>query len=255
MMAEFSPRHGAKVVSVTAKDKLRKQLQKDMDLSTGSGRSASPHSSPTAARWRRTASSDVLDFRRPAIAGHVFGGVVAVRAGRRHQAARRPPPGYPLSLAHRFHSARPCAGAPEADSSSTASSTPASAACEELGATVALTADHGMSDKGGRRRHAQRGLAAGHTRRRSSARAASTVICPITDAFVGHHGALGGFVRVYCRNGTTDARRMVIEAITGRAIKGIERVLDRRGRWPKSSNCRLVDREGDVAVIRRRAAR
>ena len=30
---------------------------------------------------------------------------------------------------------------------------------------------------------------------------ASTVICPITDAFVGHHGALGGFVRVYCREG------------------------------------------------------
>ena len=24
------------------------------------------------------------------------------------------------------------------------------------------------------------------------------VICPITDAFVAHHGALGGFVRVYC---------------------------------------------------------
>ena len=25
------------------------------------------------------------------------------------------------------------------------------------------------------------------------------VICPITDAFVAHHGALGGFVRVWCR--------------------------------------------------------
>jgi phosphonoacetate hydrolase len=35
IMSEFS-RHGAKVVSITAKDKLRKQLQKDMILSSGS---------------------------------------------------------------------------------------------------------------------------------------------------------------------------------------------------------------------------
>ena len=35
VMSEFS-RHGARVVSVTAKDKLRKQLQKDMDLSNAS---------------------------------------------------------------------------------------------------------------------------------------------------------------------------------------------------------------------------
>ena len=35
IMSEFS-RQGAKVVSITAKDKLRKQLQKDMNLSNGS---------------------------------------------------------------------------------------------------------------------------------------------------------------------------------------------------------------------------
>ena len=35
IMSEFS-REGARVVSITAKDKLRKQLQKDMDLSRGS---------------------------------------------------------------------------------------------------------------------------------------------------------------------------------------------------------------------------
>ena len=35
IMAEFS-RHGARVVSITAKDKLRRQLGKDMDLSGGS---------------------------------------------------------------------------------------------------------------------------------------------------------------------------------------------------------------------------
>ena len=35
VMSEFS-RHGAKVASITSKDKLRQQLQKDMDLSGGS---------------------------------------------------------------------------------------------------------------------------------------------------------------------------------------------------------------------------
>ena len=33
----------------------------------------------------------------------------------------------------------------------------------------------------------------------------SRVVCPITDAFVAHHGALGGFVRVWLR-GKADAR-------------------------------------------------
>jgi len=71
------------------------------------------------------------------------------------------------------------------------------------------------------------------------------VICPITDAFVGHHGALGGFVRVY-RSGKTTTKQ-IIEAIG--SIDGVEQVLD------KENVCRLyempADREGDVAVISR----
>jgi phosphonoacetate hydrolase len=71
------------------------------------------------------------------------------------------------------------------------------------------------------------------------------VICPITDAFVAHHGALGGFVRVYCQGKATPRR--VIEAVAG--IDGVEQALD------KSNVCRLFDlppdREGDVAVISR----
>ena len=42
IMSEFS-RQGAKVVSITAKDKLRKQLQKEMDLSGGSVSFSSQH--------------------------------------------------------------------------------------------------------------------------------------------------------------------------------------------------------------------
>jgi phosphonoacetate hydrolase len=69
------------------------------------------------------------------------------------------------------------------------------------------------------------------------------VICPITDAFVAHHGALGGFVRVYCRGKATPEQ--VIEL--ARAIDGVELAYD------KATACRVLDlpadREGDVVVI------
>jgi phosphonoacetate hydrolase len=113
-----------------------------------------------------------------------------------------------------------------------------------LDATVALTADHGMSDKSN---------AAGEPNviwlqdildERFGA-GATTVICPITDAFVAHHGALGGFVRVWSRSAVT--AREIIDAIAG--VDGIEMALD------KASACRLFDmppdREADVAVVAR----
>jgi phosphonoacetate hydrolase len=72
------------------------------------------------------------------------------------------------------------------------------------------------------------------------------VICPITDAFVAHHGALGGFVRVYCRGGNATPKR-VMQLVE--PIPEIEAVFD------KQTVCRRFDlppdREGDVAVISR----
>ena len=71
------------------------------------------------------------------------------------------------------------------------------------------------------------------------------VICPITDAFVAHHGALGGFVRVWTRSEVS--ARQIIDHIAG--IDGIEMALD------KETVCRMfempADREADVAVIAR----
>jgi phosphonoacetate hydrolase len=113
-----------------------------------------------------------------------------------------------------------------------------------LGATVALTADHGMNDKSNAEGRPNviwlqdildQRFGRGDTR----------VICPITDAFVGHHGALGGFVRVYCQGKAKP--RDVVAAIA--AIDGVEQALLR------DDVCRLFDlppdREGDVAVIAR----
>ena len=91
----------------------------------------------------------------------------------------------------------------------------------ELGAIVALTADHGMNDKSATA--AQRHLPSGHLgcilRRRRT-----RVICPITDAFVAHHGALGGFVRVWCRDG---GRRRRGDRRLASAFPAIAAALDR----------------------------
>jgi phosphonoacetate hydrolase len=71
----------------------------------------------------------------------------------------------------------------------------------------------------------------------------STVICPITDAFVGHHGALGGFVRVYCHGELSDEQ--VIEAI--QEVPGLEKVLSRE-QVAREFDLPLGP-EGDVAVL------
>ena len=110
--------------------------------------------------------------------------------------------------------------------------------------TLALTADHGMSDKSD---------AAGEPKviwlqdliDEHLGPGRATVICPITDAFVAHHGALGGFVRVWLR-GDLSARE-VIACLAG--VQGIEFALERE------AACRLfelpADREADVVVVAR----
>jgi len=70
------------------------------------------------------------------------------------------------------------------------------------------------------------------------------VICPITDAFVRHHGALGGFVRVWSRDSRVTPAA-IIDVI--RDLPGIALALTRE------EACRQfdlpADREGDVAVV------
>jgi len=69
------------------------------------------------------------------------------------------------------------------------------------------------------------------------------VICPITDPFVRHHGALGSFVRVYARR-AADLRSLMAASA---ALPGVALVLDgpeaaRRFEMP-------VDREADFVVL------
>jgi phosphonoacetate hydrolase len=112
----------------------------------------------------------------------------------------------------------------------------------DLGATVAITADHGMNDKSAADGTAKVVYLEDELNSRFGA-GSVRVICPIADPFVRHHGALGSFVRVHLR-GTADIAAMM--AFT-RTLPGIELVLD------KEQVCKQfdlpIDREGDFAVF------
>ena len=238
VMSELS-RHGARVASITAKDKLRRQLQKGMDLSNGSVSFSSQH----ADRCTREENGieRVLDFvGRPLPDMYSADlSLFVLDAGLKLLEERRPDLLY-LSLTDYIqHTHAP--GDREADRFY-AELDARFGRFEALGAMVALIADHGMNEKtnddGTPRVVWLQDLLDAELGPGSC-----TVICPITDAFVGHHGALGGFVRVYGHEGLASER--VIESISD--VTGLERVLSRE------AVAREFDLpfgpEGDVAVL------
>ena len=240
IIAKFA-QAGARVVSITAKDKLRKQLGKNLDISQGH----ISFSSELAGRCTLTENGieNVLEFvgmAQPDMYSMELS-LFVLEAGIKLLEKNRPDLLY-LSLTdwvqHKYAPHEPearrfyqyldkCFGR-----------------LADLGAVVALTADHGMNDKSN---------AAGKPNviwlqdilDSKFGKGDTKVICPITDAFVAHHGALGGFVRVWCRGQATP--QQIIEVIRG--IDGVDSVMD------KATACREFDlppdREGDVAVIAR----
>ncbi|MDH3467634.1 MAG: phosphonoacetate hydrolase, partial [Gammaproteobacteria bacterium] len=238
VMSEFS-RHGARVVSATAKDKLRKQLQKGMDLSNGSVSISAQFAGQSSIE--ENGLEEALAFvgqPQPDMYSADLS-LFVLDAGIKLLEDRRPDILY-LSLTDFIqHAYAP--GHPEADRFYKDLDA-RFGRLEELGATLALTADHGMNDKTNDdgspcvvwlQDILDAEFGTGKT----------TVICPITDAFVGHHGALGGFVRVYANDGLSGER--IIEAIQD--VPGLERVLSRQ---------HVADEfdlptgpEGDVAVL------
>jgi phosphonoacetate hydrolase len=113
---------------------------------------------------------------------------------------------------------------------------------DSMGATIALTADHGMADM-----HNQAGnpdviylqpimddmVGAGLAR----------VILPITDPYVVHHGALGGYATAYLPEGTDVAKICIkLEAIDGIQIALTNADACRQYQLPN-------DRVGDIVII------
>jgi phosphonoacetate hydrolase len=106
----------------------------------------------------------------------------------------------------------------------------------ELGAVVGLVADHGMNDK-------PRIVFLEDELARRFGIGAARVICPITDPFVRHHGALGSFVRVYARDAALIPRMMAASA----ELPGVALVLD-GGEAARAFELPL-DREADFVVL------
>ena len=240
LMAEFS-RRGARVVSITAKDKLRRQLGKDMDLTGGSVNFSSECADQTSLAEHGIA--DVLAFvgrPKPDIYSPELS-LFVLEAGVKLLAERRPDILY-LSLTDYIqHKYAP--GEPEANRYY-ASLDALFGRLDALGAVVAITADHGMSDKSNAD-GSPRVIWLQDVLDRALGRATSTVICPITDRFVAHHGALGGFVRVYCSRGQDVGDVMRV----AEGLDGVAAVFDRE--TAALTFDLPLDREGDVVVIGR----
>ena len=237
IMSEFS-RKGARVVSITAKDKLRRQLQKGMDLSGGSVSMSSQFADQCT--MKENGIEDALGFvgqPQPDMYSADLS-LFVLDAGIKFLEEKRPDILY-LSLTdfiqHTHAPGTPVANQFYSDMDARFGR------LRELGAVVALTADHGMGDKANENGEPNviwlqdildKELGEGLTK----------VICPITDAFVGHHGSLGGFVRVYI---TGETKRERILEITEN-LTGIEKV------WTAENVAeeleQPLDREGDIAV-------
>ena len=237
---DVASKAGIETAVITAKEKLRRQLGKGMDVGDGSV----CFSSQCADRCtlHENGIQDVLgwvgqplpDVYSDALSLFVLdAGVRFLAEGNRPRLAylsltdyvqHKYPPDHPVALEFFQSLDLRCAK------------------LDRLGATVALVADHGMKDKCAAdgtyniiylQDLLDRRFGPGKTR----------VICPITDAFVGHHGALGGFVRVYCFEDLAidDAIRFIA------SVEGVESVLERTD---AATRFELpVDVEGDVAVI------
>jgi len=112
---------------------------------------------------------------------------------------------------------------------------------EELGAVIAVTADHGMNDKFGRDGQPNviylQDLLDGWL-----GKGAARVILPITDPYVVHHGALGSFATAYLPAADSPS---LVGRLEG--LEGIELVLS------NAQACRRFelppDRLGDIVII------
>jgi len=231
---------GARVVSITAKDKLRKQLGKDLDLSRGNvSFSAEFAHQCTLAENGIENVLELVGMPQPDMYSMdlslfvLEAGIKLLERDQPHllflsltdYIQHKHAPGDPVANAF-YHRLDDAFGR-----------------LARLGATVALTADHGMNDKS--KADGSPNVIYLQDRLDAAFGVGSTkVICPITDAFVRHHGALGGFVRVWIKDSRATAQGIIELA---RNIEGVAHALDR------DEVCRRFDlppdREGDVAVI------
>ena len=230
---------GAKVAVITAKDKLRRLLGVGLDIAGGSAVCFSSELADQVTLAEHGVDNivdrvgmPVPDVYSAELSEFVFAAGVVLMESMRPDIIYLSTTDY---IQHKHAPGTPVANAFYAMMDQYL------ARLDAMGTTIALTADHGMKAK-----HAPVGepnviylepllLEAGLTGFR--------VILPITDPYVVHHGALGGFATVYLPDSNDQARAR--DAFD--EISGIETVLTR------DEACEAfglpADRIGDLVVI------
>jgi len=217
---------GASVAVITAKDKLRALLGKDLDGTCFSAEKADAAMQALAGKPRPSVySADLSEF--------------VLAAGVKLMASRKPDLMYLSTTDYVQHKATP--------GSSAANDFYAMmdgylAQLDALGATLALTADHGMNDKFGADGQPN-AIYLQDLLDEWLGRGAARVILPITDPYVVHHGALGSFATVYLP-GNADVQATIDRL---RCVEGVQLALS------NAQACARFelppDRLGDVVVI------
>ena len=237
ILAAFS-KAGAKLSVITAKDKLRRLLGKGM---TGICFSAEKANETTQAEHGIDNALAYVGRPLPSVYSADLSEFVFA-AGVKLLKDRRPDIMYLSTTDYVQHKAAP--GSPDANSFYRMMDGYL-AQLDAEGATIVLTADHGMNDK-----HKADGtpnviylqdvldgwIGAGKAR----------VILPITDPYVVHHGALGSFATVYLPDGMDETP--IIRRIG--SLPGIELALNRAAGCGKFEL--PEDRLGDIIVVSER---
>jgi phosphonoacetate hydrolase len=226
---------GAKVVAITAKDKLRALLGKDL---RGICFSSEKADQASVARNGIDKVLELVGKPLPSVYSAELSEFVFA-AGAALMEKARPDLMYLSTTDYVQHKAAPGTAAANAFYRMMDGYL---ARLDGLGATIAITADHGMNDKFG----ADGQPSVIYLQDLLDdwlGRGAARVILPITDPYVVHHGALGSFATAYLPAGTDP------DAAASRlaAVEGIELAL------PGAEGCKRFElppeRMGDVIVV------
>jgi len=226
---------GAKVAVVTAKDKLRKLLGNKMK---GICFSSEKAEEATIAENGIDHVVELVGMPVPSVYSAELSEFVFA-SGVKLMLTRRPDLMYLSTTDYVQHKAAP--GSPAANAFYEMMDRYL-AQLDELGATIVLTADHGMNDKHGvdgtpNVIYLQDVLDGWYGAEKAR------VILPITDPYVVHHGALGSFATVYAPDEATATQW--IERI--KQVPGMEFVLTRA---EAAARFELPpDRIGDIVVV------
>jgi len=241
ILARFS-QAGAKVVAITAKDKLAKMLAHGMNLENGISFSAEK---ADQCDRRKNGIDHCLEFvGRPLPDPYsVDLSLFMLEAGVKIFERDKPDLMYLSTSDYLQHTYAP--GSPAANDFYAAVDSLLGRLVAD-GAVLAITADHGMNDKS-RADGSPNVIFLQDLLDSAFGAAKAKVILPITDPYVKHHGALGSFATIFLHDRLSAVEVMKVV----RRQPGVELVLDR------AAAARLYDlppdRIGDLIVIGDRA--